>query len=37
MFEIAGDDRHASRCLKLAEIDWDASIKAAKQFENRTW
>jgi peptide/nickel transport system ATP-binding protein len=33
MFEIAGDDRHASRCLKFAEIDWDAPIKAAKQFE----
>jgi peptide/nickel transport system ATP-binding protein len=33
MFEIAGDDRHASRCLKFAEIDWDAPIQAAKQFE----
>jgi peptide/nickel transport system ATP-binding protein len=33
MSEIAGDDRHASRCLKFAEIDWDAPIKAAKQFE----
>ena len=33
MSEIAGDDRHASRCLKFAEIDWDAPITAAKQFE----
>jgi peptide/nickel transport system ATP-binding protein len=33
MSEIAGDARHASRCLKFAEIDWDAPIQAAKQFE----
>jgi len=33
MSEIVGDDRHASRCLKFAEIDWDAPIQAAKQFE----
>ena len=33
MSKIAGDDRHASRCLKFAEIDWDAPIQAAKQFE----
>ena len=33
MSEIAGDDRHASRCSKFAEIDWDAPIQAAKQFE----
>ena len=33
MSEIAGDDRHDSRCLKFAEIDWDAPIQAAKQFE----
>jgi peptide/nickel transport system ATP-binding protein len=33
MSEIAGDDRHASRCLKFAEIDWDAPIQATKQFE----
>ncbi len=33
MSEISGDDRHASRCLKFAEIDWDAPIQAAKQFE----
>ncbi len=33
MSEIAGDDRHASRCLKFTEIDWDAPIQAAKQFE----
>ena len=33
MSDIEGDDRHASRCLKFAEIDWDAPITAAKQFE----
>ena len=33
MSKIAGDDRHASRCLKFAEIDWDAPIQATKQFE----
>ena len=33
MSEIAGNDRHASRCLKFAEIDWDAPIQATKQFE----
>lgn len=33
MSEIEGDDRHASRCLKFAEIDWDAPIQVAKQFE----
>ncbi|MEM8581819.1 MAG: ABC transporter ATP-binding protein [Pseudomonadota bacterium] len=29
MFEIAGDDRHASRCLRFQEIDWDAPPKVA--------
>lgn len=33
MSGIEGDDRHATRCLKFSEIDWDAPIKAAKQFE----
>ena len=33
MSAIEGDDRHATRCLKFSEIDWDAPIKAAKQFE----
>ncbi len=33
MSPIKGEDRHASRCLKFTEIDWDAPIKAAKQFE----
>lgn len=33
MSQIEGEDRHASRCLKFTEIDWDAPIKAAKQFE----
>ncbi|WP_425090364.1 dipeptide ABC transporter ATP-binding protein [Tropicimonas sp. S265A] len=29
MAEIAGDDRHASRCLRFQEIDWTAPPKAA--------
>ena len=33
MSPIEGEDRHASRCLKFTEIDWDAPIKAVKQFE----
>ena len=33
MSPIEGEDRHASRCLKFTEIDWNAPIKAAKQFE----
>ena len=28
MGEIAGDDRHASRCVKFKEIDWDAPLAA---------
>ncbi len=33
MSEIPGDDRHGSRCVKWAEIDWDAPmvVKAPKQ------
>ena len=27
MSPVPGDDRHASRCVKWAEIDWDAPIK----------
>lgn len=33
MEEIAGDDRHFSRCLKFKEIDWNAPIKIDKTFE----
>ncbi|MCT8160890.1 ABC transporter ATP-binding protein [Pseudoruegeria sp. SHC-113] len=33
MREIAGDDRHASRCLKFEEIDWHAPIQAGAQTE----
>ncbi|MEM9716897.1 MAG: ABC transporter ATP-binding protein, partial [Pseudomonadota bacterium] len=33
MEEIAGDDRHFSRCLKFKEIDWNAPIKVDKTFE----
>ncbi|MGR3468701.1 MAG: dipeptide ABC transporter ATP-binding protein, partial [Shimia sp.] len=29
MSEIPGDDRHASRCLRWTEIDWDAPIQAS--------
>ena len=29
MQPIAGDDRHDSRCLRIAEIDWHAPIAAA--------
>ena len=31
MDEVAGDDRHWSRCLKFKEIDWAAPIVAAEQ------
>ncbi len=33
MFNIAGDDRHDSRCIRVAEIDWDApmALQAQKQ------
>lgn len=30
MGEIAGDDRHFSRCLKFEEIDWQAPIQAGQ-------
>ena len=32
MFPVPGDDRHASRCIKWTEIDWDApmTLKASK-------
>lgn len=30
MFNIAGDDRHTTRCLRYEEIDWNAPIAAAK-------
>lgn len=33
MDEIEGDDRHASRCLKFREIDWDAPITVDRTFE----
>jgi len=36
MAEVAGNDRHASRCLKFAEIDWDAPIVAADTTEKTT-
>lgn len=31
MSEVPGDDRHASRCVKWAEIDWEAPVKAKVQ------
>ena len=32
MDPVPGDDRHASRCLKWSEVDWDAPPKAAKKI-----
>ncbi len=31
MSPVPDDDRHASRCVKWAEVDWDAPPKAAKK------
>jgi peptide/nickel transport system ATP-binding protein len=33
MFEVAGDKRHASRCLRIGEIDWNAPPKGRKTQE----
>ena len=33
MGEIEGDDRHASRCVKFSEIDWNAPIVAGATQE----
>ena len=33
MYEVAGDDRHTTRCLKFQEIDWNAPIQAGDQTE----
>ena len=33
MAPVAGDDRHFSRCLRLAEIDWDAPPEKRKLQE----
>ena len=33
MDEIAGDDRHSSRCLKFKEIDWNAPLVVERSFE----
>ncbi len=33
MAGIEGDDRHASRCLKFEEIDWNAPLKVSKTNE----
>ncbi len=33
MFPVPGDERHATRCLKFAEIDWTQPAKAAKAVE----
>ena len=30
MSPVPGDDRHASRCLKWQEIDWDAPAEGAR-------
>ncbi|MCC5993721.1 MAG: ABC transporter ATP-binding protein [Rhodobacteraceae bacterium] len=31
MSEIAGDDRHESRCLRIDQIDWDAAWSSDRQ------
>jgi len=33
MFAVAGDDRHATRCLRYEEIDWNAPIQAGDSTE----
>ncbi|WP_428514523.1 dipeptide ABC transporter ATP-binding protein [Roseovarius sp.] len=33
MAPVPGDERHASRCLRFEEIDWNASIKASVTTE----
>jgi len=33
MAEVAGDDRHGTRCLKFQEIDWNAPMQVAKTTE----
>ena len=33
MFNVEGDDRHTTRCLKYEEIDWNAPIVAAATKE----
>ncbi|MEO1732751.1 MAG: ABC transporter ATP-binding protein [Pseudomonadota bacterium] len=33
MEDIVGDDRHASRCLRFKEIDWNAPITLGEQKE----
>ena len=33
MFDVPGNDRHATRCLKFQEIDWNAPIELADQKE----
>ncbi|WP_425039086.1 dipeptide ABC transporter ATP-binding protein [Primorskyibacter sp. S187A] len=33
MSDVPGNDRHATRCLKFQEIDWDAPIEVADKKE----
>lgn len=33
MAQVPGNDRHATRCLKFQEIDWDAPIEIGEQKE----
>lgn len=33
MFDVPDAHRHESRCLRFAEIDWDAPVKAVKTHE----
>ena len=34
MQPISGDDRHDSRCLRIADIDWNAPIAAIEEHES---
>lgn len=33
MADVAGNDRHASRCVKFQEIDWNAPVEIGEQKE----
>jgi peptide/nickel transport system ATP-binding protein len=33
MYTVEGDDRHATRCVRFSEIDWDLPVQAAETHE----
>jgi peptide/nickel transport system ATP-binding protein len=37
MFDVPGDDRHATRCLRFEEIDWNAPIAASQRPRRPKW